>query len=221
MIRPTQPSIAQVPDFLQAGLDKRLSTNTLRRQVVATSSTLKAGLGLDISTHPHIKRFLKGVALINPAVVHRFPNWVLHIVLDGLTGPPFEPFATIPHKELTLKTLFLIVIPSARRVSEIGPLSANPNLFIFHKDRVVLHPDPAFIPKVNTLFHREQDIVLPSFCPHPKHLKEQKWHCLDARRLFGSTWIGLKLSEQQTVFSLDSGVRRRVKKFPLEHWPLG
>lgn len=106
--------------------------------MAALNSTLGAGLRLNISTHPHIKCFLKGVALLNPQVVHCFPTWDLHRVLNSLTGPLFEPLVTLPLKELTLKTLFLVTITSARRVSELGALSVNPNLCIFQEDWVVL-----------------------------------------------------------------------------------
>lgn len=35
---------------------------------------------------------------------------------------------------------------------------------------------------MNSVFHRAEEIVLPSFCPNPKHDKEREWHCLDVRR---------------------------------------
>lgn len=84
-ITSTQPTIAQVQDFLQAELEEGLSTNFLCRQVAAISSSLLTGLGPEISTYPHIQHFIRGVALINSPVVHRFPNWDLHIVLNSLT----------------------------------------------------------------------------------------------------------------------------------------
>lgn len=102
------------------------------------------------------------------------------MVLNGLTRSPFETM--IPIKELTIKTLFLVAITSARRVSELGALSINPNLCTFHKDRVFFCPDPAFLPKINTLFHREQETFIHSFCPHPHHPKERKWDSLDVRK---------------------------------------
>uniref|UniRef100_A0A8D0GAN6 von Willebrand factor A domain containing 3A n=1 Tax=Sphenodon punctatus TaxID=8508 RepID=A0A8D0GAN6_SPHPU len=39
-----------------------------------------------------------------------------------------------------------------------------------------------FVPKVNSLFHRQEEIILPSFCPKPVHRLEKKWHTLDLRR---------------------------------------
>lgn len=72
--RATQPYIGQGLEFLQAGLDKGLSTSTLHRHVEAISSILRAGLGLEVSTNPYIKLFLKGISLINRAVVPQVPQ---------------------------------------------------------------------------------------------------------------------------------------------------
>lgn len=53
---------------------------------------------------------------------------------------------------------------------------------------MVLQLDPAsagpasFLPKVNTLYHCEQELVLPDFCPDPRHLQEAQWHAFDVLR---------------------------------------
>lgn len=47
---------------------------------------------------------------------------------------------------------------------------------------MVLCLDPAFLLKVNTIFHREQERLLPSFCPQPQHPRERLWHSLDMQR---------------------------------------
>lgn len=100
-------------------------------------------------------------------------------MLKEFVGKSFEVMATVGIKELSLKMIFLVAVTLARRVSKLGALSTNPNLCIFHSDRVILRSDPAFIPKINSLFHRSQELVLPSFCPNPVHL----WHTLDVCRV--------------------------------------
>lgn len=42
-------------NFLQEDLDKGFATNTLKRQMAAITSMLGVGLGISITTHPHIK----------------------------------------------------------------------------------------------------------------------------------------------------------------------
>lgn len=180
--RPLRAKVTHILEFLQDGLRLGLSTSTLRRQVAAIGSVLGAQGGGSLASHPHIKRFLRGVHLVNPPTVHRYPSWSLKTVLAALTKGCFEPLSSIALKLVTLKTLFLVAVTSARRVSEIGALSVSPALCQFHHDRVVLRPDPSFIPKINTVFHRAQDLVIPSFFPRPVHRLEKQWHNIDARR---------------------------------------
>lgn len=179
---PLKPPVSLILGFLQAGVDKGLSVCTLRRHVAAISAVLGRGKNRSLAQHSHVKRFLRGVSLVSPPQVHRFPSWRLNLVLRALCHPPFESMASCQVKILTIKTLFLIALVSARRVSELRALSVHKDLCIFQKDSVVLRLDPAFVPKVNSQFHRSQDIVLPSFCPDPKSSKERVLHCLDVRR---------------------------------------
>lgn len=46
----------------------------------------------------------------------------------------------------------------------------------------MLRLDPSFIPKASSHFHNDQELSLPSFCPHPRHRVEREWHSLDVRR---------------------------------------
>lgn len=94
-------------------------------------------------------------------------------------GPPFEPMNQVDLKWVKLKTIFLVAITSARRVSELGALSSRSDLCEFHRDKVVLRPDPTFRPKIASTFHMGLDISLPSFCPRPQHPQERRWHTLD------------------------------------------
>ncbi|XP_061479227.1 uncharacterized protein LOC133383133 [Rhineura floridana] len=122
---PSQTNVHQVLQFLHSGFMMGLRPNTLRRHASTLSSILSVSSpGDHISSHPFIKRFLKGVSLRSPAVVHRFPSWSLPKVLQALQRPPFEPIRTVPLRILSFKVLFLIAITSARRVSELGALSS-------------------------------------------------------------------------------------------------
>ncbi|XP_026573034.1 uncharacterized protein LOC113447208, partial [Pseudonaja textilis] len=85
---------------------------------------------------------------------------------------------------LTFKVMFLVAITSARRISKIAALSVRKDLCIFHADQVVLRPDPTFLPKVNSTFHRAQELMLLNFCPNPSQEREKLWHTLDAKGMF-------------------------------------
>lgn len=178
----TSASILDVLGFLQAGLDKGLTPATLRRQVAALATVVPSDRYRSISCDPRIKDFLHGATNISPPTVHRYPSWDLPLVLQALTVEPFEPLASVGLKYLSFKVAFLLAITSARRVSELAALSIRRDLCIFHSDRVVMRLDPSFMPKINSAFHRSQELVLPDFCPHPRHSREQEWHTLDVRR---------------------------------------
>lgn len=179
------PASVTIPDilrFLRVGLLKGLTPNTLRRQVAALSSVLSCGGLTSLACHPGVRQFLRGASNIRPPVVHRYPTWDLTKVLQALTREPFEPLRDSSLRFLSLKVAFLVAITSARRISELAALSARPDLCVFHSNRVVLRLDPSFLPKVNSWFHRAQELVLPDFCPNPAHALERQWRTLDVRR---------------------------------------
>lgn len=176
-ISPLGVKTKQLLSFLQDGLELGLRTNTLRHQLAALHSVRGMCGNNKVTTHPNVKRFIKGVHHINPPVVHCFPSWDLHLFLQAFTQTPYEPLFSISLSNLTLKTIFLMAVTSTRQVSELGALLVNPILCLFHEDKVVLRPEPSFIPKINMWFHSAQEIVLPS------HLKEKEWHMVDVRRV--------------------------------------
>lgn len=58
-----------------------------------------------------------------------------YLVLTALTKPSFE-LREVALKRVCLKTIFLVALTLARRISEMGGLSSNPNICIFYKDKL-------------------------------------------------------------------------------------
>lgn len=221
---PLETTVPQVLEFLQSGLDKGLSTSTLRRQVAAVSAVLGHSNNRTLAQHPYVRRFLRETALLNPPQVHRFPTQRLNLVLNALCKPPFEPLASCDMKDLTFKTLFLVEITLARRVSELRALSADRELCVFHNDKVVLRTGPAFVPKVNSAFHRSQEVVLPSFCPNLSHPKERELHCLDVRRALSYYIERMKAIRKSDSLFISFCTKRRgqaVSTYTLARWLKG
>lgn len=134
-------------------------------------------LAWDIShTLAQDPKILWGATNIRPPAIQRFPTWDLSLVLQALTASPFEPLASVSLQLLSIKVAFLLAVTSARRVSELSALSVRKDLCIFRPNTVVLRLDPSFILKVNSRFLRAPKIVLPDFCPSPKHHLEAQWH---------------------------------------------
>lgn len=78
------------------------------------------------------------------------PPWDQAVVLEGLKGPPFEPLQGADLKFVSLKTMLLLALALANRVSDIHVLSVHPSCAqLFPADgRMTLKPNPAFVPKV-------------------------------------------------------------------------
>lgn len=85
------------------------------------------------------------------------------MVRQALCYPPFESLLSIDLGSLTLKVLFLVAITFGRRLSELGSLSCRAPFLQIFDDLLVLRPGPRFIPKVNSAFHLQQEVILPIF----------------------------------------------------------
>lgn len=141
----------------------------------------------------------------------------LHLVLKALMGFPFEPLASVSVRFVTLKTIFLTAITSARTVSELGSLSIN--LCVFQDDSVVLRLDPSFLPKINSLFHRTQELVLPTLCPNPNSPKEWAWHSLDVRRVLSFYIDHTREFRKSEVLFVLFGSPSGARKLQCLHFP--
>lgn len=164
-VDPATAQISDILDFLQSGLEKGLSTSTLRRQMAALSTVIRCPPYSSLAHHPLIRGFLHGVMNLCHPTVHRYLTWDLSLVLQTVMSPPFEPLGSVPLKFLSFKVTFLLAVTSARRISELTALSIRKDLCVFHANTVVLRLDPTFLPKVNSWFHHAQELVLPDFCP--------------------------------------------------------
>ena len=51
------------------------------------------------------------------------PSWDVEVVLRALRSPPFEPLVSCSLRDLTIKTLFLVSLATAKRVGELQALS--------------------------------------------------------------------------------------------------
>ena len=102
------------------------------------------------------------------------PPWDLAVVLEQLKGPPFEPPEGADLKHLSLKTVLLLALASAKRVSDISTLLVHPSCAqLFPGNvRMILKPIPAFVPNV---VGSRPPIELVAFAASPG---EQRSHVL-------------------------------------------
>jgi len=74
----------------------------------------------------------------------------------------------VPHDKasleaLTMKTVFLVAVTTARRVSELSALGRNPPYARIETEGVRLRTLPGFLSKTATASHLGQDIFLPEY----------------------------------------------------------
>ena len=77
----------------------------------------------EISTSPVLHDLLRSFRVEAPARSVTPPSWDLLKVLEYLKSPVFEPLHQSSLRDLTWKTLFLVALASAKRVSELQALS--------------------------------------------------------------------------------------------------
>ena len=147
---PFQCPVGVILSFLQDLIDKRKAFSTVKVYLAALAAC-HVGFGKQTaSQHPLVCRFMKGARRLLPVSRPLVPPWDLAVVLEGLKGPPFEPLEGADLKHVSLKTVLLLALASAKRVSDIHVLSVHPSCAqLFPGDvRMVLKPNPAFVPKV-------------------------------------------------------------------------
>ncbi len=128
--------------------------------------------GLSIGKHALVSQFLKGVQRLHPERKLRSLSWDLPLVLQSLTEAPFELLAQADLRSLSWKTVFLLAISSAKRVSELHALSVSDDCLRWKTDYsgVSLWPNPAFLPKILNPSTVNQAVELAAFKPDPDFL---------------------------------------------------
>ena len=102
--------------------DKGLSVSAVKGYSSALNSVF-ALKGWDLSASREITMLLWSFARsVNPVEL-RPPAWDVSLVLQSLTGAPYEPLRMCDERFLAQKTLFLLALASAKRIGELHALS--------------------------------------------------------------------------------------------------
>ena len=117
--------------------------STIAGYKCALDLPLKISQGLVVSDE-RTKRFMQGCYNLNPPRKRPMPSWDLSHILTFLQTDKFEDIRDIPFILLTLKLLFLLLIATGRRISEIAALSRS--TFVKGK-RTFIKWLPGFRPK--------------------------------------------------------------------------
>ena len=120
----SRPTLAKVADFLYwLRYTRGLSISSLRGYRSVLSAVFRFHLP-SLSSDPVIRDLLRSFRLSSAEHVLRSPAWDLSKVLTYLVSPAFEPLSQASFRALTLKTLFLLALATAKRVGELQALSS-------------------------------------------------------------------------------------------------
>ena len=111
-----------VVDFLiHLRQDKGLSVSAVKGY--SSALNVLALKGRDLASSREITMLLRSFARsVNPVEL-RPPAWDVSLVLQSLTGAPYEPLRTCEERFLAQKMLFLLALASAKRIVELQALS--------------------------------------------------------------------------------------------------
>lgn len=161
-IDPFQASLPQIADFFMYLFSVR---NCKPKTITGYKSVISLihNDGSKISSSSELTALIKGLYNMKPSVKPLTPNWNLPLVLAVLTKHPFEPIDSIDLKFLTYKTVFLLALASASRVSELHSLSLDEGHYRKEHKGIRLLPNMQFLAKTQTLNKAWEPIYIPSF----------------------------------------------------------
>ena len=125
-IDPIQATPQIVADFLTFLFSvKKCQVFTIRGYRSTISNTLKYRTGYDFGLHPVLSELIKSFAKQRPVDRSLAPKWYLAFVLSHMCKALFEPLDKASLFHLSVKTVFLVTLATARRVSEVHAFSID------------------------------------------------------------------------------------------------
>ena len=206
-----------IADFLlHLFQDKKLQPGTIDGYRPAIADKL-GNSTINVSKDENLTRLLDSFHRDRPK-----GSWNLSLVLHQLTMAPFEPLKEASMKHLTFKTVFLLVLGSGKRRSEIHAwLHKN----IRHQSdwsKVSLYPSPSFLSK-NQLAKEGPDsvasVVIPALAPSlDRSLKGDRSLCpVRALRYYLDRTSDLRQNKELVFVSFKKGSTRTSHLPPSPH----
>ena len=217
-----QASVSDILSFLQEMLDRGRAFSTVNVYLAAILACHVGFEGTSVGSHPLITRFMKGARRLHPVTKPLVPSWDLVLVLESLSQPPFEPLEGVDMKFVSLKTALLLALATAKRVSDMHAFSVHPECIRFDADnmRVVLRPNPTFVPKNPRM--ECVPVELEAFHPPPFASQEhQRLHSLCPVRAL-SVYVErsrlFRKANQLFVSWATQHIGKPITKQRLSHW---
>ena len=164
-ISPVSASSINIADFLLYLFEeKTCQVSTIKGYRAMISNTLKLKNGAKIGSDPIISELIRSFEFQRPVQRSLLPKWDLACVLSSLCKGPYEPLSKASLLHLTQKTVFLLTLATAGRVSEIHALAMDPEHLRFNESdgSVSLRTQSGFIAKNQLPSVCSAEILVPN-----------------------------------------------------------
>lgn len=148
-LKPLELSTYELAEFLLHLFEiKKLAPITIKGYRSAIAHVYRLAGKEDPGRNMDLSLLVDNFTLERPQVRKLFPKWSLDIVLEFLKSDIFSDLESISLRRLLQKTIFLVSLATAARVSEIHALSSDPDCIRFNQDGTIsLLTAPGFIAK--------------------------------------------------------------------------
>ena len=178
---PARTSVPNVADFLVSVHEAGLKAVTIGGYLSAIK-ILHVGCpdGKLLKDDYSLILLIEGFHNSDPPQRKVCPAWDLEVVLEALNKAPYEPALSATLRHFTIKTIFLLALSSARRVSELHAISVDSMIWPT-QGGVIASFKPGFLAKNETSKFSASPISLASIpMGSPSHLscpvRALKWY---------------------------------------------
>ena len=217
------PSVNQIADFLlHLFKERNLQPSTIEGYRTAIADMV-GNVELNISKDENLTRLLDSFHRDKPKGRRGVPSWNLSLVLHQLTKAPFEPLRKASLKHLTFKTVFLLVLGSGKRRSEIHAWLYKNFRHQENWSPVSLYPSRSFLSK-NQLARdgpaSVAPVVIPALAPTlDKSLSEDKSLCpVRALRYYLDRTKDLRKGKDLVFVSFRKGFQKDIVPATISSW---
>lgn len=222
---PLQPSPTQLANFLSSlHLQKGFKACTLLGYKSSVTSTIAAATGvrpLHLIHSSLITNLIDGIKNRSVRKTVTFPKWDVFLVLNALRSPPFEPLSSASLRDLTLKTVFLVSLATARRVSGIHAISGLPHDVEFAPDlsSMTLSFLPEFRAKNQLADVFSAPIVIPSLTRDLDPDDPDRFLCpVRAIKAYLDRTASHRATKRALFISLLPNMERDISKQTIARW---
>ena len=197
-----------------------LSPSCLRVRRSAILTTLRQlGHTLDFSSSI-VHDVIRGAAVNRARLAPCVPKWDVFLILAFLREPRFEPLVDATLVNLTYKTVFLVTLATARRISEVNAISGLPSDIAFLPDgSLELRFLPDFLAKNQAPGDDSPVVSIPTLASVTCPDDPDRCNCpVRALRIYRQRTNRNRKGQRSLFMSLNVHYAKDVRKSTLSRW---